>query len=110
MYSQGASGDYIVETKVDNEGNWYRKYKSGVIEQGGEITAYSGRAYSTDYIYSYKFPFPFPNEVFSLQITNNRSFDYYNDVIDSYNNFGFELFYDCPSSQPTTKHYYAVGR
>lgn len=32
--------DYIVESKVNSDGSWYRKYKSGWLEQGGsELTA-----------------------------------------------------------------------
>lgn len=32
--------DYIVESKVNSNGSWYRKYKSGWLEQGGsELTA-----------------------------------------------------------------------
>ena len=27
--------DYIVESKVNSDGSWYRKYKSGWLEQGG---------------------------------------------------------------------------
>lgn len=29
--------DYIVESYSDEDGNWYRKYKSGWIEQGGML-------------------------------------------------------------------------
>lgn len=34
-------GDYVVESKVPtaSDPNWYRKYKSGWVEQGGELTA-----------------------------------------------------------------------
>ena len=39
----GGSGtgefDYVVETYTDEQGNWYRKYKSGWIEQGGVATS-----------------------------------------------------------------------
>ena len=38
----GGSGtgenDYVVETYTDEQGNWYRKYKSGWLEQGGIST------------------------------------------------------------------------
>ena len=39
----GGSGtgefDYVVETYTDEQGNWYRKYKSGWVEQGGVATS-----------------------------------------------------------------------
>ena len=31
--------DYVVETYTDEQGNWYRKYKSGWVEQGGVATS-----------------------------------------------------------------------
>lgn len=34
-----ADVDYVAETYRDGEGNWYRKYKSGWIEQGGRIVS-----------------------------------------------------------------------
>ena len=42
----GGSGsgefDYVVETYTDEQGNWYRKYKSGWLEQGGYVPPNSG--------------------------------------------------------------------
>lgn len=39
----GGSGtgefDHVVETYTDEQGNWYRKYKSGWVEQGGVATS-----------------------------------------------------------------------
>ena len=102
--------DYIVESKIDTEGHWYKKYSSGIIEQGGVITSYAGSAYSSDYIYKFKFPFSFPNEVLGIQITNYKGYDYYNDVIYTYNTDGFELYYDSSAGSAITKYYYAVGK
>lgn len=34
-----ANIDYVVESKVNSDGSWYRKYKSGWLEQGGETNA-----------------------------------------------------------------------
>ena len=39
-----ASADYVIETQLptaENNYSWYRLYKSGWVEQGGEITAAS---------------------------------------------------------------------
>ena len=33
-----ANIDYVVESKVNADGSWYRKYKSGWLEQGGIIS------------------------------------------------------------------------
>lgn len=32
-------GDYVVESQVNADGSWYRKYKSGWLEQGGKSAA-----------------------------------------------------------------------
>ena len=34
--------DYVVESQVNSDGSWYRKYKSGWLEQGGLIPAVVG--------------------------------------------------------------------
>lgn len=34
-------GDYVVEFQVNADGSWYRKYKSGWLEQGGTFTGVS---------------------------------------------------------------------
>ena len=35
----GVANDYITEYKVNSDGSWYRKYKSGWVEQGGLVEA-----------------------------------------------------------------------
>lgn len=35
-------GDYVVEFQVNSDGSWYRKYKSGWLEQGGRCAATKG--------------------------------------------------------------------
>ena len=35
-------GDYVVESQVNSDGSWYRKYKSGWLEQGGLVASTSG--------------------------------------------------------------------
>ena len=34
-YSEIANADYVIDTYSDSNGNWYRVYKSGWVEQGG---------------------------------------------------------------------------
>jgi hypothetical protein len=43
----GSSPDHVIESFIDEEGNWYKKYSSGLLEQGGLVTypyTTSGRA------------------------------------------------------------------
>ena len=35
-------GDYVVESQVNSDGSWYRKYKSGWLEQGGKLITGTG--------------------------------------------------------------------
>ena len=39
--------DYVVEFQVNADGSWYRKYKSGWIEQGGQTPPVAGGATTT---------------------------------------------------------------
>lgn len=39
--------DYVVESKVNSDGSWYRKYKSGWLEQGGIGLTVSGNGLKT---------------------------------------------------------------
>lgn len=38
--------DFVIESWSDGAGNWYRKYRSGWLEQGGTVT-WSGSSYQT---------------------------------------------------------------
>ena len=40
-------GDYVVESLVNADGSWYRKYKSGWLEQGGQTPTVAGGATTT---------------------------------------------------------------
>lgn len=55
--------DYVIESGTNDNG-WYRKYKSGWIEQGGTYTA------AANNIRTITFPTPFTTEVKSIQITS----------------------------------------
>jgi len=37
-----ANIDYVVESQVNSDGSWYRKYKSGWLEQGGKLITGTG--------------------------------------------------------------------
>ena len=39
--------DYVVESQVNADGSWYRKYKSGWLEQGGQTPTVAGGATTT---------------------------------------------------------------
>lgn len=55
--------DYVVERYSDASGNWYRKYKSGWIEQGGLVTV-SGFVGATVTLLK-----PFANTAYNIQLT-----------------------------------------
>ena len=42
-----ANMDYVVESYFDEEGNWYRVYKSGWVEQGGDSGTYTNKQTKT---------------------------------------------------------------
>lgn len=62
-------GDYVVESQVNLDGSWYRKYKSGWLKQGGTKTT-SG-ALGTQYT----FLKPFANATYTLIATPFSTFD-----------------------------------
>ena len=39
--------DFVIESYNDGEGNWYRKYRSGWVEQGGYIAKVSSSSFTT---------------------------------------------------------------
>lgn len=63
-------GDYVVESQVLSDGSWYRKYKSGWLEQGGLVATTSG-AYGT----VQTFIKPFDNANYTLTATARGTFD-----------------------------------
>lgn len=65
-------GDYVVESQVLSDGSWYRKYKSGWVEQGGTVT-------ETGTITLLK---PFANTSYSVQATC---------LYTNYTNWGFGI-------------------
>ena len=58
-----ANIDYVVEFQVNAEGSWYRKYKSGWVEQGGLVTV-SGTVGATVTLLK-----PFANTAYNIQLT-----------------------------------------
>ena len=63
-----ANMDYVVDSYSDDNGNWYRVYKSGWVEQGGEvlnIPASSGRDIT--------FLKPFANTLYTALCTPNNT-------------------------------------
>lgn len=56
-------GDYVVESQVNADGSWYRKYKSGWLEQGGLVTV-SGLVGATVTLLK-----PFAKTTYNIQLT-----------------------------------------
>lgn len=65
--------DYVVESYFDASGNWYRKYKSGWLEQGGLKTP---RTYVT-YLKPFGSKFPYPVVSWSYPTGSSRGVEVY---------------------------------
>lgn len=61
--------DYVVESYKDDQGNWYRKYKSGWLEQGGIYTSSVGNNVKV----TVNLLKPYLNTNYNICITLNRS-------------------------------------
>ena len=61
-------GDYVVESQVNSDGSWYRKYKSGWLEQGGLTAAVSG---SSNQIHFTDIALSLPMAEAEYQLTGN---------------------------------------
>lgn len=62
-------GDYVIETQLptaENNYTWYRKYKSGWVEQGGTLSTYPETEETT-----ITFPVPFTNTSYYASRTIN---------------------------------------
>ena len=67
-----ANYDYVVESKVPTESDpsWYRKYKSGWLEQGGLVASTSGATGTVQTLLK-----PFANANYTLTATARGTFD-----------------------------------
>lgn len=63
-----ANIDYVVESQVNADGSWYRKYKSGWLEQGGLAYSSSGDAAVT-------LLKPYADTGFAVMTTNEQTSD-----------------------------------
>lgn len=64
--------DYVVESQVNVDGSWYRKYKSGWIEQGGITSILNGSSGKT-----VTFLKPMANNYYTVNIAFDRSGHYF---------------------------------
>ena len=73
--------DFVIESYNDGEGNWYRKYRSGWVEQGTYITSSSNRTCTfafliemadTNYYFSY-IPSKIPDGAYNINLTKTRT-------------------------------------
>ena len=58
-----ANIDYVVESQVNSDGSWYRKYKSGWLEQGGISSSVAGGATTTVTL-----PKPYSNTNYNVMV------------------------------------------
>lgn len=75
--------DYVVESYSDDSGNWYRKYKSGWVEQGGVATS---------------------DNVTLLKPMENANYSVY--MSQSYNAVGYSAYSAQPYNRTTTSFSY----
>lgn len=68
-----ASADYVVEYKTNEDGSWYRKYRSGWIEQSG-VQVWTSRKANIEC--KFLLPFANTNYYLKLQHFNNPESDY----------------------------------
>ena len=71
-----ANIDYVVESQVNSDGSWYRKYKSGWLEQGGGY----GEAFTAYRQVTITFLKPFNDTKYTLVHSNSSSGDSYEGV------------------------------
>lgn len=62
--------DYVIEYLVNSDGSWYRKYKSGWLEQGGLVASTSGATGTVQTLLK-----PFANANYTLTATARGTFD-----------------------------------
>lgn len=62
--------DYVIEYQVNTDGSWYRKYKSGWLEQGGLVARTSGATGTVQTLLK-----PFANANYTLTATARGTFD-----------------------------------
>lgn len=60
-------GDYVVESQVNSDGSWYRKYKSGWLEQGGVFSSTGNITYTITFLK------PFINTKYTALLTSGYS-------------------------------------
>ena len=66
-----SSADYVIDYKLptDNDPNWYRRYKSGWLEQGGRTTSVAEASHV------FTFPYPFKTTQYWVHATNDQVTD-----------------------------------
>ena len=72
-----ANIDYVVESYNDEDGNWYRLYKSGWVEQGG----FYGSGYTNYTTKTISLLKPFLSTYYSISLINATTGDCYEPTI-----------------------------
>lgn len=85
--------DYVIESKfpTDLDPNWYRKYKSGWLEQGGRVE-------SGDVVTFLK---PFSNNNITISVNNRSTASYFQAKAYMITNTGFKIFQGQGYTNPT---------
>ena len=99
-------GDYVIESQVNSDGSWYRKYKSGWLEQGGKLITGTG---------DYTFLKPYAsllNVTIQVMTTNNDGASNAGAWLLSPGptNTGFQILSNFPPIYYNSGYWYAVGQ
>jgi hypothetical protein len=65
--------DYVIESSIDQDGNWHRKYKSGWIEQGGTASNTAIPAGGKNIVINFNIPFQSACVFVSLQLISSTN-------------------------------------
>lgn len=99
----GVTGaDYVVESYSDDSGNWWRKYKSGWIEQGGYTTNNANITFLK----------PFSNDKYTFTVSPVGSFgsQYSAHGTSNRTTTGISVAYGGDSSSPSNISWFACGQ
>lgn len=101
-----ANIDYVVESQVNSDGSWYRKYKSGWLEQGGKLITGTG---------DYTFLKPYAsllNVTIQAMTTNDAGASNAGAWLLSPGptNTGFQILSNFPPTYYNSGYWYAVGQ
>lgn len=101
--------DYVVESKINTNGSWYRKYKSGWLEQGGNLPEWVGADTKTG---TFSKPFKDTKYYINAKVVTNGAGGqyYYMNTLDIRPKSTSQFTYYCPIGESKSARYFACGQ